>query len=112
MQSSSGRVLSLGRSTTLQMHLKPTASIGILGYGNYNGGNNILNHPLSTSISNPVDAEGSGTAPGFFNSFFGKSKMELQHAPHKQVDTVVCLRGTRYLTKVPKINIFHRNQNI
>ena len=79
MQSFKGIVINLGKSGALPRCTSTSVSNALLGSGGCNRAGGILHHHLSTSNSSPQEGG------GFFNSFFGGEKVELQHAPHKEV---------------------------
>ena len=80
MQSYKGIVINLGRSGALPRILPNTVSNSLLGSGSYRApAGNISQNNISTT--NPATKEGGG----LFQSIFGKN-VELQHAPHKEVN--------------------------
>ena len=79
MQSFKGVVINLGRSGAFQRHASGSVQNSSLSGVSYNKIGNILSNHISTSSSSPQESG------GFFNSFFGGEKVELQHAPHKEV---------------------------
>ena len=79
MQSFKGVVINLGRSGAFQRHASGSAQSLSLSGVSCNKIGNILSSHISTSTSSPQESG------GFFNSFFGGEKVELQHAPHKEV---------------------------
>ena len=79
MQSFKGVVINIGRSGALQRHSSVAVPGKLLNSVNCNRTGNVLQHYLSTSSSSRQESG------GFFNSIFGGEKVELQHAPHKEV---------------------------
>ena len=79
MQSFKGVVINLGRSGAFQRHASVSVQNLSLSGVSCNKIGNILSNHISTSSSSPQESG------GFFNSFFGGEKVELQHAPHKEV---------------------------
>ena len=79
MQSFKGVVINLGRSGALQRHSSGVSPGNLLNSVNCNRTGSALQNYLSTSSSSRQESG------GFFNSIFGGEKVELQHAPHKEV---------------------------
>ena len=80
MQSFKKVVISSSRRGAIQGLSTTTVSNGFLGCSSIRTGS-IFKHPFSTSTPSAAAAQEGG---GFFKSFFG-NKVELQHAPHKEV---------------------------
>ena len=79
MQSFKGVVINLGRSGALQRRSASALPGKLLNSLNCKRTGSVLQHYLSTSSSSRQESG------GFFNSIFGGEKVELQHAPHKEV---------------------------
>ena len=83
MQNSNGKIWIFRRVPTL---LKPASQPTKVLTGICDSRTNLLDKQsaYSTSATLLDDRGGGGTGGGFFNSFFGKSNVALQHSPHKQ----------------------------
>ena len=82
MQSYKGMVITLGRLGALpRLTTTATPNTQLLD-GSYRQGNIFQCNNISTST--PAEESASASGGGFFKSLFGQ-KVELQHAPHKEV---------------------------